>query len=77
MTRHVWLAPQDALLRREYAKRGAVWCAERLGLSNLQVQWRANYIGLRTKAARGRPFAKGHDPRRGAGRPFTSRKGAA
>lgn len=67
MTRQWWTNRAVDLLKREYETRGPQWCAIQLGVSVRRVTFKANRLGLRTRVARGRPFAKGSDSRRGKG----------
>lgn len=65
---HIFTAPEDAFLRRNYRRCGARMVADALGLSPQQVRSRAHYVGIRQrKPVLGRPFSHGFDARRGAG----------
>ena len=67
MARKWWTNRAVDLLMREYEAKGPQWCASQLGVSAKRVTNKANRLGLKTRVARGRPFAKGSDSRRGKG----------
>jgi hypothetical protein len=59
------------VVRDYYASHGPAFCAALLGCDVRRVYRIASRrLKVRTKAPRGRSFAKGHDPRRGEGKRF-------
>lgn len=64
MSAYVWKCPADKFLRRFYPTHGAAFVAEWLGIDPAQVRNYARKRRIKTKAARGKPFASGADTRR-------------
>lgn len=70
MSKLIRTTKTDRLMRTYYPSGGTPILCAMLGLEPEQVRNYAYRLGIKTRHRGGKPFARGHDSRRGTCRPF-------